>query len=133
MLSSKLQAALSRNREQLAVLQQQLQRLEAALWKANGLVSKWSKPMGLSVVVRFLKSDLDKEDIRDVRTAASEGGIGRRQPGRRAKCISVQPRRAGPCIATQTMCWSKRGVACKARCEVAEGSCAVTACDRQCL
>lgn len=73
MFNSSLQDALARNKEQLAVLQQQLHGLEAALTKAARLVEKWSKPMGLGVVVRFLKSDLDKEEIKDVSMATRAG------------------------------------------------------------
>lgn len=57
---------LARKGDQLAVLQKQLTRLGEALKKAEGLVSKWSKPMMLEVAVRFLKADLDRDDIKDV-------------------------------------------------------------------
>jgi hypothetical protein len=106
MFSSKLQAALSRNREQLAVLQEQLQRLEAALRKADGLVTKWSKPMGLNVVVRFLKSDLDKEDIRDVSTQGASSQEGRdwavvAREGRETEMeLQICAARKGACRAT---------------------------------
>jgi hypothetical protein len=60
------QGELAQKGNQLAVLQEQLTRLGEALKKGEGLVSKWSKPMMLEKAVRFLKFDLDKEDIKDV-------------------------------------------------------------------
>lgn len=69
LFTSNMLVVLASNGEQLAVLKEQLKRLEAALWKADALVTKWSKPMGLNVVVCFVKSDLDKDAIKDVSTA----------------------------------------------------------------
>mgnify|MGYP001810343445 FL=1 len=68
-LSSKLQDALESNADQLTVLQQQLKKLEEALWKGYDLVEKWSKPMGIGVVVCFVKANLDKKEIEDVSSA----------------------------------------------------------------
>ena len=48
------------------VLENQLTRLGNALWKATGLLTKWSEPMLLGAAVRFVKGNLDKEDIKDV-------------------------------------------------------------------
>jgi hypothetical protein len=50
----------------MRLLEEQLTRLGNALWRATGLIAKWSDPMLLGVAVRFLKADLDKEDIKDV-------------------------------------------------------------------
>lgn len=58
------QRALSPNEQE--VLKEQLTRLDNALWKATGLLAKWSEPMFLGAAVRFLKANLDKEDIKDV-------------------------------------------------------------------
>lgn len=66
MLHSKVQEALENNTEQLELVQQQLKRLEDALWKADILLEKWSNRMGIHVVVSFVKASLDKEDTIEV-------------------------------------------------------------------
>lgn len=57
------------------LLKEQLTQLDDALVKANGLVNKWIKPMPLGVAVRFLKGNLDKDDIKEVSVCESPLGL----------------------------------------------------------
>eukprot|EP00775_Hariotina_reticulata_P013138 gene13138-13268_t len=61
-----LQLALEKQPQQLRSLESGFQRLSSALEVALDLVRKWSRPMRLKYAVRFLKENLDKDDIRDV-------------------------------------------------------------------
>jgi hypothetical protein len=80
--------------DKLGVLQQQMERLSGALEKATKLVSKWSKPMLLDKAVRFLKSNLDEEDILEV----SEISLRWTQRTLQS-CPSVQGGHVYPCFA----------------------------------
>ena len=51
---------------QLDVLRAQFSRLQSALEKARQLLVKWSKGMLLDRAARFLKANLDKDDIKEV-------------------------------------------------------------------
>lgn len=67
MFSSKeLWHGVSESSNKVHVLQQQMERLKDALEQATAMVSKWGNPMILRQAVRFLKSNMDKEDILDV-------------------------------------------------------------------
>lgn len=76
--------------EQEQVLCAHFSRLRSALEKAEELVGRWSKPMLLARAVRFVKAELDKEDLKEV-------GICRQHHNQHlALCV------CGPCIHSVT-------------------------------